>query len=906
MGRITTNVGLLSGIDITGTVDQLISLSAQPRDRLEKKTSKLQSQQTAVTELTAALLGVQYATRQIGKSSIFQARSVSSSNSTFLSASSNGSPAVGEYRFTPAQTAQKHQILSSGFAATDKPIGEGVLRLGFDGFVDEGLDLDLLNGGKGIAAGKIKLTDRAGQSATIDLRFALTVDDVLAAINNNDDIDIQAETVGDSFRLVDTSQGTGNLRVQEVGSGSTAADLGLAGINVASDTAVGADVVSLSETIAIDQLNDGAGLSIRTGLPDLSVKLADGQTISIDFQPLDADAPNSLGDLIKTINEASPGNLEASLSESGDRLVLTDLTSGASTFAVTSPLSGSVAEDLGLTGTAVAGEITSERLLGPLKGPLLSSLSGGAGLGQLGEILIQDRSGNSATVDLSSADSLNAVLETINNAGLQVTAQVNQARNGITLVDTSGQLGNLIVESSDATDTAAKLGIAVNASVASIKGGSLNLQSVSEHTTLDSLNGGRGVSKNSFLITDASGKSSAVNLSQLGDATIGGLISAINELPLGVRAEINETGDGLQIVDTLGAGAPITISEVGSGTAAADLNLLGAAVQKDFSGQPTYVIDGRQTIEIEIDADDTLQDLADKVNALRLDVTASLFSDGSGVTPNRLSILSNVGGKQGTLLVDAHDASFSFQTLTEGRDALLLFGEGDGILTSSSTNTFNNLVDGLSLTVNQSSEVSVGVTVAPSDNTLVSQMKAFVDQYNKLRDKIDSITFFNESDLTTGVLFGSPETLRIESDLTQLVSSRYFGAGSIRSVGEVGISIGNDGQLTLDETRLREKFAADPEAVEEFFTNEEFGLSAKFEKTIDGLAGEGKSLLLTRLASLQTNIDNNTDRVEFLTDRLEKQRELLLTKFYKMEEAIAKMQSNLSSIASIAPLSLNQ
>jgi len=907
MGRIQSNVGLLSGVPITDTVNQLINLAAAPRTRLSNQNQKLQGQQLAVTELTAAVLSVQFATNKLSNVSVFTTRTLTSSNSAVLTAATDGNPPVGEFQFTPAQTAQKYQALSTGFADTDSPIGEGSLQLRFGGTVDEGLDLDLLNQGQGVARGKIKITDRSGDSATIDLRFALTVDDVLAKINDENDIDIKAEVVGDSIRLTDLSGGAENLRVQEVGSGSTAADLGLADVDTAADSVVGSDVLSLYDDIALDQLNDGSGLSIRRALPDLSVQLADGETVSIDFHRLGDDEveeriETTLADLLETINEAAPGSLEAKISDDGDRIELTDLTVGASEFAVTSPLSGTVAEDLGLTGAAVGGVITSDRLLGGLKGPLLSSLGGGSGLGDLGDLHLQDRAGAEATVDLSSAESLNDVIEAINQSGVEITAKVNSAGTGLTLTDTSGDSGNLLVESIDGSDSAAKLGIEVDDAVNKIEGENLNLQVVSEETTLDSLNGGKGVRQGSFLITDADGETGAVNLAQLGVETLGDVITAVNGLSIGVKAQLNDAGDGLLLIDTLGTGGPITVAEVGSGNAAKDLHLLGEATEQEINGEPTFVIDGSTTVTIDISDTDTLTDLVEKLNDSGLDISASVFSDGSGVTPHRLSLSSNVGGRAGQLRIDASGVGFSFQTLTEGRDALLLFGEENGVLTSSATNTFSNVLDGVSLTVNGSSETAVTITSQTSNASVVSNVRLFVDQYNKLRDKIDGTTFFNEADLTAGSLLGSLETLRVDTEVTNLVTGRFFSAGSIQSVGELGITFGENGKLTLDESVLTAKFASDPDAVEEFFTKEDTGFAAKFNNLIDSLAGETNSLLVNKAQSLQIRIDNNADRIDFLTDRLDSQRELLLTKFFRMEEAIAKIQANLTSINSIQAL----
>ena len=88
--------------------------------------------------------------------------------------------------------------------------------------------------------------------ADIDLRIARTVDDVLRAINNNTSASVTAAVDGDRLVLTDTSGGSGNLKVQDIGTGKTALDLGLAGINVAANTATGADVFQLHAGTKLD------------------------------------------------------------------------------------------------------------------------------------------------------------------------------------------------------------------------------------------------------------------------------------------------------------------------------------------------------------------------------------------------------------------------------------------------------------------------------------------------------------------------------------------------------------------------------------------------------------------------------------------------------------------------------
>jgi flagellar hook-associated protein 2 len=52
--------------------------------------------------------------------------------------------------------------------------------------------------------------------------------------------------------------------------------------------------------------------------------------------------------------------------------------------------------------------------------------------------------------------------------------------------------------------------------------------------------------------------------------------------------------------------------------------------------------------------------------------------------------------------------------------------------------------------------------------------------------------------------------------------------------------------------------------------------------------------------ALKSKIEQNTDRVEYMQARLDEKKEMMLQKFYAMEQAMARMQTDANSVASIA------
>ena len=184
MGRIQSDVGLVTGINITETVDKLMAINSQPRDRLVTRTDNLKKSQVAYTELTALVIGVQLATTQLGKSDNFSTLKVTSSKTDVITASASGTPAAGKTRVTSVRLAQSQQLTSSAIASKTAPIGEGSLTIRTGGFIDRTASLDELNGGTGIERGLFRLTDRSGASTEIDIRFANDIRDVLQAIKD--------------------------------------------------------------------------------------------------------------------------------------------------------------------------------------------------------------------------------------------------------------------------------------------------------------------------------------------------------------------------------------------------------------------------------------------------------------------------------------------------------------------------------------------------------------------------------------------------------------------------------------------------------------------------------------------------------------------------------------------------
>ncbi|MBL8855125.1 MAG: flagellar filament capping protein FliD [Planctomycetaceae bacterium] len=901
MSGIQSSVGLISGIDIGGTVKQLMDIAGRPRARLAVRAQNFATQQTAITDLTKLVVSLELSAKRLsGENSIFKSVKVNSSSES-VTAVKNGTPAVGSFNLTPIRRAETNQLLSSSVASLTTPIGAGTLSFQKGGLFNQSLDLDHLNGGTGVERGQIRITDRSGATAVIDLRQVKTVEDVVEAINSNSDISVEIRANGDGFELVDqTGQTTANLRVQEVGGGSTAFDLGLSGINVAASSANGADIVSLSDDTLLSSLNNGNGVAFKSGNAAISISLADGgANVDVNFG-----TSTTLGQVVDLINAAAPTRVQAQISASGDRLEILDLTSGSGTFTVNNGIGSTAATDLGINGNGSGGTLNGKKIQAGLDTVLLSRLGGGQGLGTLGVLSITDRNGGSANVNLSTATTLDDVLNAINNAvGISVQAVLNENKTGFEIRDESGGSGTLtIANGGDGLQTATKLRIAQATTSNAAKSQALDLQSVNRNTKLSDFR--NGITNGSFLIKNSQGVSAAVNLSVLGASTIGDVLDAVNSLGIGVQASINDEGNGIRLVDTAGGTGTFTINDVGNGQAAAQLGIAGTGTDQNGS----LTLEGSQRTSIDVTATDTLDNLITKINASGANVRASRFFDGVGY---RLNLTSQQAGQKGNVWLDT-SLNLGFSQVTRGRDALVQFGPPDSsaaLLLSSSSNTFTGLVPNVDFTVNQSSQTPVTISVETDQDAIANAVQLFVDQFNGVANKVKELTSFESNttasgvQIKTGVLFGTSEALRVEQDLNRLASATFTGAGTIRSLREVGIEFDAETRtLTLDKTKFNQVLEQNPSAVVQFFESENTGVAARFTAVTDRLAGVDNSVLLNRNTTLQRQIETINDRIDAQTQRLEAYQNRLLNQFYRMEETLSRMQRSQTAVNSIQSL----
>jgi flagellar hook-associated protein 2 len=893
MAQISSSTGLVSGLDYKSIIDQLMTIEKKPVENLTTQLSSSKSVQAAYTTLSASMLSLSLTVNQFGQSSVLNARQATSSNSAVLQATAATTAIPGTYSFRPLQQAQAQGYTSTGFATATSTVGAGTISIKRGGFVTSDTVLESLNGGAGVASGKIRLIDRGGSSTIVDLTGARTINDVVAAINDNGGAAITASISGDSLVLTDRSGSTtGNLVVQEVGTGRTAADLGLLG-SVAANTKTGTDLVKLGSGLKLSFLNDGLGVRTQGTLDDLRITAKDGTQVDVKLS-----SAKTIGDVVAAINSDSQngGKVVASIDAGGDKLVLTDATGGGGTLSVANLNGSRAAQDLGLLGSEQGGGVlTGKRVVAALNSVLLQNVRGGQGIATPGQIQLTDRSGATATVDLTNAASLSDVVDAINGAGLGITASINAQNHGLTLTDTTGATtSNLIVADVGGGTTAANLHLTANAAVTTVQSGDLHRRYLDEATSLSSLNGGDGISAGSFKITDKAGGTAIINLTGSSFRTLDDLITSINGSGVAVTASINTTGDGLLLTDTSGGNGSLGVEDLNGGKAAADLRIKGSTT--------TTKIDGAYTYSVDVSATDTLNDVMSKLKQSGAPVSVSTYNTG-GVDPIKVLVNSSKSGSAGAVLIDSGATGLNLNATQTARDAVVqLVSNGAApVLFTSSTNTFTSTVQGVSLTLTGTSASPVSVTVTDDSSKLSTAITQFVTGFNSVTSTLKDQLSFDSATEKRGLLQGDGTAVQLQSTLFDLVGRRYGTGGAISNFSQLGITVAG-GKISFDPAKLQAAITADPDAVRNFFSTATSGAAAYMKTALDGYTNSGTGRLFNRIDTLENQGSSLQSRIDSLNSLLDIKQQKLENQFAMLENTLSKLKDQQSSLTTLTQL----
>jgi flagellar hook-associated protein 2 len=322
------------------------------------------------------------------------------------------------------------------------------------------------------------------------------------------------------------------------------------------------------------------------------------------------------------------------------------------------------------------------------------------------------------------------------------------------------------------------------------------------------------------------------------------------------------------------------------------------------TGQLSLTVGSDAAVSVSYDPSDTLDSIASRINDSGARVNASVLFDGTSyrlnVTSQETGLANQVsfGGSGDLLGFDAPGA-----TVVDARDAQIQL---NGSTVTRASNSLTDVVDGV--TFDLVSETPVGasatsVAVSRDAAGVRAKMQTFIDAYNAVSTAVAaqvSYTGDGKTQKSADTLFGDPTITGLQRDLAAVVATTYANGTSDTSTGQLGISLGRDGKLTMDATKFDAAMVKDPKALVNLFAGTaQNGLSAavvtmskRYTDSTSGLLVMKQKSLATLSTSYDKQIERINDAAESLGTRLRKQ-------FSAMEQTMSLLNSQTSYLDKI-------
>ncbi len=310
------------------------------------------------------------------------------------------------------------------------------------------------------------------------------------------------------------------------------------------------------------------------------------------------------------------------------------------------------------------------------------------------------------------------------------------------------------------------------------------------------------------------------------------------------------------------------------------------------------------SVDVTIEATDTLETIVSKINSSDADVSAGMVFDG---TDYRIRVTGNDTGLDRAISFTETGVALGFSNpaneLQPAADAVFTL---DNIPMTRSSNTFSDAIDGVKITLTGESPTAAASTldVSRDDDSLRTKVEAFISAYNDIQTTINGEFAYTGTPKGATSLSGDSTLRSVQSKLRSRVGDAVTGTtGAYRTLASLGITSQNDGTLTLDSAKLEAAIAADSDAVADFFAGDTgasiTGFAELLGADIDIYNDDTDGALTNRIDSLEGRSKDIDDQIDRLELRLDKTEERLTKQYANLEQIVSGLQNQGNQILAV-------
>lgn len=311
-------------------------------------------------------------------------------------------------------------------------------------------------------------------------------------------------------------------------------------------------------------------------------------------------------------------------------------------------------------------------------------------------------------------------------------------------------------------------------------------------------------------------------------------------------------------------------------------------------GTLSFQIGGGASFDVTIEpGKGTLADIRTAINAQAAGkgVTATLVTGDAGQV---LVLSADKTGSAGALSISASggdgglsvlaSSGGSLSVATPAQDARVIV---DGITRTASSNTLDDLIDGVSLTLTKAKPgEAFNVEVDSDASTLKASMLGFVSAYNTAIGALRTQSAAGGEGKQAGALSGDAMPRAITSALRNAIG------GSYADFHALGLKTAVDGSLSLDGSKFDTAVTANPGAAKSLL-GDEAGFGKNVRELLRNYVGD-QGALTDRSKSLTERMTSLSEQRGDLDTRMERIEAAYLRQFTALDTLMSQMQNTSS------------
>ncbi|HEA3088029.1 TPA: flagellar filament capping protein FliD [Aeromonas salmonicida] len=332
-------------------------------------------------------------------------------------------------------------------------------------------------------------------------------------------------------------------------------------------------------------------------------------------------------------------------------------------------------------------------------------------------------------------------------------------------------------------------------------------------------------------------------------------------------------------------------------------------------GQLTFKA-GEKEFKVDVKAGYTLQDIRKTINS---------SGDNFGLSAN---IVNTADGKAQFIIDSGISGDGKDLTITGSTSELGVFSIGspgsvmsqkqaassaeiivDGNTLKSDTNVFDDSIQDLKFTVLRVSDKdssgnlkSNKVDITTDKTSIQDMVKQFVDGYNALQDKMNTLGKRNSivggvRQDDGGALAGDASTRTISSFMANTITGKTGTSTTYSSIFEVGIKMDNKGKLSLDKEKFGQAVDKNFDQVVALFGGDD-GLASTLNKGLKEYTKSG-GMLAERTDILNADLRSLNQKQSTTNAQLVKYEASLRAQYGSLDALLVKMNSSASALKSL-------